>query len=172
MNSGIAVLVVVLAAGALFGAGDWYGNATAKKACQLEKTQHLAGDAAAASQFAKVQREEERSRQQVADEEQKRATEELAKAHADFIRAQRAADGLQQQLTEIQRQYGHSETGRLSALAAASQTRGEATVLLARMLSESDQAAGEYAKEADRAFAAGRSCERFYDRVTNQPAPQ
>lgn len=113
-----------------------------------------------------VEREKERHRQAAANEEQNNGEKALAKAKADADNAQRAADGLQQQLGDLQNQLGRSETGRLSATAALGQARGEAAVLLAQLLSKSDKAAGEYAAAADRAYESGKTCERTYDAVT------
>lgn len=113
-----------------------------------------------------VEREKERSRQAAANEEESNGEKALAKAQADADNAQRAADGLQQQLANLQHQLGRSETGRLSATAALGQARGEAAVLLAQLLSKSDRAAGEYAAAADRAYESGKTCERTYDAVT------
>lgn len=115
-----------------------------------------------------AERAEERRRQHVADEERKRADEELAKVQANADAAQRAGDGLQQQLSTLRRQLAGSETGRLSAIAAASAAKAETTRVLAELLGESDKRAGIYAKEADERYAAGSSCERTYDKVTNR----
>ncbi|EMD4715058.1 DUF2514 family protein, partial [Salmonella enterica] len=63
-------------------------------------------------------------------------------------------------------QLAGSETGRLSALAAASQAKGETGILLAQLPGEADELAGKFAKEADERYAAGSTCERTYDKVT------
>ena len=115
-----------------------------------------------------IERAEEQRRQQVANEEQKHAEEELAKVRADAAGAEHARRGLQQQLRQLQRQLGDSETGRLSAVAAAGAATAETARVLAIMLGESDRRAGIYAEEADRAYVAGSSCERTYDKVTKQ----
>ncbi|WP_213322361.1 DUF2514 family protein [Klebsiella aerogenes] len=111
-------------------------------------------------------RAEEQRRQQAVNEEQKRADEELAQIRADADDAERARSGLQQQLRQLQRQLGDSETGRISAVAAAGAAKAETTRVLAELLSESDRRAGIYAKEADSSYVAGSSCERTYDKVT------
>lgn len=117
-----------------------------------------------------AERAEERRRQKAADDEQKRAADELAKVQADADAAQRAGDGLQQQLSTLRRQLAGSETGRLSALAAAGAAKAETTRVLAGLLGESDKRAGIYAKEADERYAAGSGCERTYDKVTGGTA--
>lgn len=161
--------IILLVAFLLWRAASWCWSQGYGKADNAWKTQWLQRDltdSTATLHREIAERAEERRRQRAADEEQKRADEELAKVQADADDAQRARDGLQQQLTTLQRQFAGSETGRLSALAAAGQAKAETTVLLAQLLSESDQAAGEYAKEADRAYVAGSTCERTYDKVT------
>ncbi|ECF3280162.1 DUF2514 family protein, partial [Salmonella enterica subsp. enterica serovar Ibadan] len=68
----------------------------------------------------------------------------------------------------VQRQLAGSETGRLSALAAASQAKAETGILLAKLLGEADDLAGKFAKEADERYVAGSTCERTWDKVTGQ----
>ncbi|EDU3720871.1 DUF2514 domain-containing protein [Salmonella enterica subsp. diarizonae] len=118
-------------------------------------------DATAALQHEVTERAKEQRRQHAADEERKRADEELAKIQANADAAERARSGLQQQLAG-------SETGRLSALAAASQAKAETGILLAQLLGEADDLAGKFAKEADERYVAGSTCERTWDKVTGQ----
>ncbi|WP_342656832.1 DUF2514 family protein [Pantoea sp. RSPAM1] len=115
-----------------------------------------------------AERTEERRRQQAVDEEKKRADEELAKVQADADAAQRAGDGLQQQLSTLRRQFARSETGRISAVAAAGAAKTETTRVLAELLNEADGLAGKFAEEADRAYAAGISCERTYGKIISE----
>lgn len=115
-----------------------------------------------------AERAKEQRRQQVADEERKRAEDELAKVQADADAAERAGDGLQRQLATLRRQLARSETGRLSAIAAAGAAKAETTRVLAELLSEADDLAGKFAKEADERYVAGSTCERTYDRVTKK----
>lgn len=82
--------------------------------------------------------------------------------------AKRARGGLQQRLAEMQRQLATSETGRVSALAAASQAKAEAGILLAQLLGEADDLAGKFAEEADERYVAGSTCERTYEAITLQ----
>ncbi|MGU3523855.1 DUF2514 family protein [Enterobacteriaceae bacterium C23F] len=126
-------------------------------------------DSTAALHRGVAERAEEQRRQAVVNEEQERADAELAKAQADADAAERAAGGLRSQLTTIQRQLAGSETGRLSAVAAASAAKAQTGILLAQLLGEADDMAGKFAKEADERYVAGASCERTYDKVTNQP---
>ncbi len=117
-------------------------------------------DATAALQQEVTERAKEQRRQHAADEERKRADEELAKIQADADAAERARGGLQQQLAAVQRQLAGSETGRLSALAAASRAKAETGILLAQLLGEADDLAEKFAKEADERYVAGSTCER------------
>lgn len=112
------------------------------------------------------ERAEEQRRQRTVDAERERADEELAKVQNDADAARHAGDGLQRQLTEVQRQLARSETGRLSALAAAGAAKAEVASLLAELLGEADAMAGEFAKEADERYVAGSTCARTYDKVT------
>lgn len=123
-------------------------------------------DSTAALHREVAERAEEQRRQRAVDEERERADEELAKVQADVDAANRARGGLQQQLTILQRQLARSETGRISALAAADAAKAEVAILLAELLSEADAMAGEFAKEADERYVAGSTCERTYDKVT------
>jgi hypothetical protein len=163
--------VVVIVALSFWGFSHWRytaGYDAADQAWQLKWSQRDAADTAETLKRAGQERAEEQRRQLAANEEQKHAEEELAKARSDAADADRAGAGLRKQLDTLQRQLAGSETGRLSANAAASTARTEASILLAQLLSESDKAAGEYAEQADRSYVSGQSCERTYDKVTNQ----
>ncbi|ELU6036707.1 DUF2514 domain-containing protein [Salmonella enterica] len=142
-----------------------FGVDSTNSTWNLKWSQRDLVDSTAALHAEVAERTEERRRQQAADEERKRADEELAKVQADADAAQRAGDGLQQQLATLRRQLAGSETGRISAIAAAGAAKAETTRVLAELLGESDKRAGIYAKEADERYAAGSSCERTYDKV-------
>lgn len=141
------------------------GYKSADSACKQQWLQRDLADSTATLHREVAERAEERRRQQVKDEERKRADEQLAKVQTDVDAAQRAGDGLQQQLSTLRRQLAGSETGRISAIAAAGAAKAETTRVLAELLGESDKRAGIYAKEADERYAAGSSCERTYDKV-------
>ncbi|MFV5925986.1 DUF2514 family protein [Klebsiella aerogenes] len=142
------------------------GYDDADKTWQRKWLQRDIADSTAMLHREVAERAKEQRRQQAADEERKRADEELAKVQADADAAQRTGNRLQQQLRQLQRQLGDSETGRLSAVATAGAAKAEAARVLAELLGESDRRAGIYAKEADSAYVAGSSCERTYDKVT------
>ncbi len=160
---------ILLVAFLLCAAAYWCysrGYQEADSSWKLQWAQRDLTDATTALQLEVTERAKEQRRQHAADEERKRADEELAKIQADVDAAERARGGLQQQLAAVQRQLARSETGRLSALAAAGQAKAEAGILLAQLLSEADDLAGKFAKEADERFVAGSTCERTYDKVT------
>ncbi|EIC8372469.1 DUF2514 family protein [Citrobacter sp. MGH109] len=142
------------------------GYQEADSSWKLQWAQRDLTDATTTLQREVTERAEEQRRQRVIDEEREKADEELAKVQADADAAKRARGGLQQQLTAVQRQLARSETGRLSAIAAASAAKGEAGILLAQLLGEADDLAGKFAKEADERYVAGSACERTYDKVT------
>ncbi|RCW95878.1 MULTISPECIES: DUF2514 family protein [Kosakonia] len=159
-------VITVLISIALFWAGDHHGAMQANNAWRIKWAQRDRDDANALAQRQAQERAEEHRRQRAADAERKQADEERASAQADADAAKRAGDKLHKSVAELRNSLARSETGKLSALAAERATREKAGILLADLLRESDAAAGEYAKEADRAYTAGRSCERTYDAVT------
>lgn len=115
-----------------------------------------------------AERAEERRRQDAVDEERERAEREMVDLQSNLLDADLAARRLQRQLATLRRQLAGSETGRLSAIAAAGAAKVETARVLAELLGESDKRAGIYAKEADERYAAGLSCERTYDKVTKR----
>lgn len=142
------------------------GHESADSAWKQQWLQRNLADSTATLHREVVERAKEQRWQAAVNEEHNRADAELAKVQADADAAERAGDRLQQQLTDIQIKYGRSETGRLSALAAAGTAKAETGILLARLLSEADDLAGKFAKEADERYVAGSTCERTYDKVT------
>ncbi|WP_241723079.1 DUF2514 family protein [Raoultella sp. HC6] len=165
----VVVVVCIIIAWNMHGDARYSaGQDAANQSWQIKWSERDKSDALAQAFRNDVEREKEHNRQAAADEEQTNGEKALAKAQADADNAQRAADGLQQQLAYLQHQLGRSETSRLSATAALGQARGEAAVLLAQLLSKSDKAAGEYAAAADRAYESGKTCERTYDAVTSE----
>lgn len=158
------LVITLLVAFLLWRAYD-AGYESANSVWKLQWLQRDLADSTATIHREVAERAKERRLQQAADEERKRADMELAKVQADADAAQRAGDGLQQQLANLRRQLAGSETGRFSTIAAAGAAKAETTRVLAELLGESDKRAGFYAKEADERYAAGSSCERTYDKV-------
>lgn len=124
-----------------------------------------ATDARQTAQMENRERTEEQRRQDIANKEVEDAEKQLSAARHDAAVAQSAADRLQSELNRLTRQLADSETGKLSATAAA---RGEAAILLANMFSESVERNQQLANQADSAFTAGQTCERVYNGMTNQ----
>lgn len=158
--------LIALVALSLWGAYS-VGYDSAYKSWQLKWAQRDKVDSDALAQRQADERAEEQRRQQAADQAVKDADEDNKRLKADAINAKRSADRLQQQLSQLRGQFADSETGKLSSAAAASASKSQAIILLTELLSESNEAAREYAKEADRAYSAGQTCERTYNEVTH-----
>lgn len=163
------LVLFVLVALSLWGYGHWRyiaGLDAANLVWSGKWSKRDAQDANAKAAREASEREEEQRRRGVADEEVKNAEIELAKAHAEYLDSESAANGLRDQLDALQQRFNRSEASRLSATADARAARAEAARVLADMLKQSDKRAGIYAAEADRAYTAGSTCERVYDKVT------
>lgn len=158
------VIGMLLVALSLLGAYS-VGYDSADKSWQLKWAQRDKADSDALAQRQADERAEEQRRQQAANQAVKDADEDNKRLKADAINAKRSADGLREQLSQLRQQFADSETGKLSSAASASASRSQAIILLTQLLSESNEAAGEYAKEADRAYGAGQTCERIYDAI-------
>ncbi|AIU73621.1 hypothetical protein AT03_15295 [Hafnia alvei FB1] len=159
--------LIALVALSLLGAYS-VGYDSADKSWQLKWAQRDKADSDALAQRQADERAEEQRRQQAANQAVKDADEDNEQLKADAINAKRSADRLQQQLIQLRQQFADSETGKLSSAASSSASKSQAIILLTQLLSESNEAAGEYAKEADRAYSAGRTCERIYDKLSGQ----
>ncbi len=144
-----------------------FGVGTSDRIWRQKWLQRDIADSTATLHREVAERTEEQRRQQAADEEQKHADEELAKVRADAADAERARSGLQQQLRQLQRQLGDSETGRISAVAATGAAKAETARLLADLLSKSIERNQKLAKFADESYVAGKTCERIYQGVSN-----
>jgi predicted RNase H-like nuclease (RuvC/YqgF family) len=156
--------LIALVALSLLGAYS-VGYDSADKSWQLEWAKRDKADSDALAKRQAGERAEETRRQQAANQAVKDADEDNKQLKADAINAQRSASRLREQLTQLRKQFADSETGKLSNAATAGASKSQAIILLTQLLSESNEAAGEYAKEADRAYGAGRTCERIYDSV-------
>ncbi|MGO3014770.1 MAG: DUF2514 family protein [Hafnia alvei] len=161
------LLVALVVAGRI---ADHYRNKyhQVDKSWQLKWAQRDKDDSDALAQRQASERAEEQRRQQAANQAVKDAEKDNEQLKADAINAKRSADRLQQQLIQLRQQFADSETGKLSSAASSSASKSQAIILLTELLSESNEAAGEYAKEADRAYSAGQTCERVYDKVSGQ----
>ena len=156
--------LIALVALSLLGAYS-VGYDSADKSWQLRWAQRDKADSDALAQRQADERAEEQRRQQAADQAVKDADEDNKQLKADAIGTKRSADRLREQLAQLRQQFADSETGKLSSAASSSASKSQAIILLTQLLSESNEAAREYAKEADRAYSAGQTCERIYDSV-------
>lgn len=120
-------------------------------------------DAQAAIQFADKQRRIEQERKGAIDAIQEQAQQDIATAQRNAAIAaaesKRLQDGIADAITRLQADSGNPGT------TISSKTRASTSSLLAELFREIDTAAGIYAAEADRARAAGLTCERAYDTV-------
>lgn len=120
-------------------------------------------DVQAAIQFADKQRRIEQERQGAIDAIQEQAQQDIAKAQRNAAIAaaesKRLQDGIADAITRLQADSGNP------GATISSKTRASTSSLLAELFREIDTAAGIYAAEADRARAAGLTCERAYDAV-------
>ena len=138
------------------------------KSWQLKWAQRDKVDSDARARRQAYERAEEQLRQQAANQAANDAEKDNEQLKVDAINAKRSADRLREQLAQLRRQFADSEIGKLSSAASSSASKSQAIILLTQLLSESNEAAGEYAKEADRAYSAGQTCERIYDKVSGQ----
>ena len=89
-------------------------------------------------------------------------------ARADAAAARAAADGLR---ADLARYRNSARAASHPCAAAAGPPASDALDLLADLLTGADEAAGELAAAADLAHAAGLTCERAYDTLTNPHRP-
>lgn len=91
------------------------------------------------------------------------AHQNIEVANRDAQSARDAADSLQRTLDKIR-----SIASRAGATVTTSTSTTKAVDLLADMLVKSNRRANQYAEFADRAFEAGRTCERQYDSLRDR----
>lgn len=120
-------------------------------------------DAQASIQFADKQRRIEQERQGAIDAIQEQAQQDIATSQRNAAIAaaesKRLQDGIADAITRLQADSGNP------GATISSKTRASTSSMLAELFREIDTAAGVYAAEADRARAAGLTCERAYDAV-------
>lgn len=122
-----------------------------------------AADAQAAQAFTEQQRRIELQRQGEIDAIQEQAQQDIAKAQRNAAIAaaesERLQNGIADAITRLQADSGNT------GATISSKTRASTSLLLTELFREIDTAASHYAAEADRARAAGLTCERAYDAV-------
>lgn len=114
-------------------------------------------DQAAADKLTRKQREEENARNE------REAQNRIDQARNDAMLAAQRAGGLQHQLDTIRKQLREYSTAN-----GFGSTAGDTGVLLADLLSKSVERNRQLADFADRAAAAGATCERQYDSLTKR----
>lgn len=105
-------------------------------------------------------RTEEQRRTAAQSEIANDANQQRTAALADAFAARAAAGSLQQRVDQLVAAARHP------AAAAGGPATGDALDLLANVLGQANQRAGELAEYADRARIAGQQCERDYDALT------
>lgn len=120
-------------------------------------------EAEAQTKAVNAARAEEQRRIAAQSEIAKDANIQRTAALADAFAARAAAGGLRDQITQLVRAARSSAH---STAAAGGPATGDALDLLADVLSQSDQRAGDLAAYADTARIAGQQCERDYDALT------
>lgn len=156
----------------LWGVGYWQftsGQADANLRWSVKWAQRDAAEHEARTRQEVRARKEELRRQHVIQEEQKYANEQLANAQSSAADAEHAANGLRSQLSALRRQLAGSETSKLSAASSASAANAQTVLMFTQLLRESDEMAGKFAAQADRAYIAGKACEDIYRRISSPP---
>ena len=111
----------------------------------------------------------ERARQDEIDRIQEDAQNEINRLAALRAAADRSSERLQQSISAT---IARLRAGQAASTTGSGQAGDSAGLLLTQLYAEIDRAAGEYAAEADRARAAGLTCERAWDAMRNKtPAP-
>lgn len=163
MSKNIQFLVIFAGVCAIAFTGYGLGMKIANDNWQDKWTARDLADTQAAIQFADKQRRIEQERQGAIDAIQEQAQQDIATAQRNAAIAaaesKRLQDGIADAITRLQTDSGNPGT------TINSKTRASASLLLAELFREIDTAAGHYAAEADRARAAGLTCERAYDAV-------
>ncbi|RMH85236.1 DUF2514 family protein [Pseudomonas sp. AOB-7] len=103
----------------------------------------------------------ERQQQSVADAEGQKGHDELEELRRAAADAGAAADGLRKQASSLATQLATCNAGTAGERAA----REDAAAVLGRVFSEMESEGRAMAEAADRARAAGLTCERVYDGV-------
>lgn len=153
------LVCLLVACGSIFGAGyyaaDKYWDAKWKGRDET--------DAKALAQREAAERTEEQRRQRAITRITQNAQQQINSARADADSAAAAGERLHAAAEKLQQQLRASEASRDAAIGGASKARREAEDLRTQLFRESDEMAGAFAAEADRAYISGRACEQSYD---------
>ena len=162
MKAGAILLLVALAAGALFGAYH-HGLSVKDAEWQKEWNARDTRDADAALSNEAAERVKEQARQQSINKVIQDGQKVIDQAVADANAARAAADGVRGAADSLAARLATSQSSSNSCTAAASQAATRAAMVLADVLKRADQRAGELAEIADQARARGVTCEQAYD---------
>ena len=162
MKAGAILLLVALAAGALFGAYS-HGLSVKDAEWQFKWEDRDTRDAGAKLANEITERAKEQARQQSINKVIQDGQRIIDQAVADAAAARAAADGVQLAADDLARRLSTSQSGGHSCTAAASQAATHAAMVLADVLKRADQRAGELAGYADQSHVRGVTCERAYD---------
>ena len=169
-----ARLQTILAAAALvalMALGAWWHLGQVKKAEKLvhaHYAQVLAGISEKSAEAARKFRATETAWQTAIDKEAQDGQTRIDVARRDAVGARAERDGLRADLARFRaaaRAASHSCT------ASAGSAASDALDLLADLFSRADETAGELAAAFDLAHAAGISCQRSYDALTQPSQP-
>lgn len=162
------LLAIALAVAAIAWLNDRYvvqpAVARNDKAWSDKWHQRDLADSKAKADYDAEQRGKERAAQAALDQLQAESEKELALAQSRAAAArgesQRLRKGISDAIAQLQQQRGES-TGAQPVIPAGASS----ALLLSDLFGELDEAATNYAGEADRARRAGLNCERAYDEV-------
>lgn len=161
MKAGVILLLVAIAAGALFGAYH-HGLSVKDAEWQAEWNARDTRDAAAALTNEADERVKEQARQQSINKAIQNGQQIIDRAVADAAVA-RADLGVRDAADATARRIAASQSSGHSCTAAASQAATRAVMVFADVLKRADQRAGELAEVADQSRGRGVTCEQAYD---------
>lgn len=153
-------IAAAIAIGCLFGAYQHGVNVTNAK-WEKQQSDAQAAQATLRAEEERTARETEQRRQAEIESIRADAQKQIQNAQADARDADLASERLRKQADRLAQSVRScpSDTG----AADGGKTGTNPSVLLADLLSRADERAGELAKIADRARAAGLACERAYN---------
>lgn len=159
----IQALIALSAVGVLAVALQTYRLALVQRdleAAHKTHAEHLQADAQALAAAQERARAEEQRRRREHEQIAQQTAERIRQAQADAARAAAAAGRLRTHVATLAAACGASAD---PAVAGSSETAAGPGLLLADLFSRADDRAGELARFADSAHAAGVACERAYE---------
>lgn len=161
LKAGAILLLVALAAGALFGA--YHQGLSVKDAeWQKEWSARDTRDADAKLTNETAERTKEQARQQSINKAIQDGQRTIDQAVADAAAARATADGVQLAADDLARRLSTSKSSGHSCTTAASQAATRAVMVLADVFKRADQRSGELAADADQSRGRGVTCEQAY----------